>query len=210
MQWVCASPLSTKRRQCQPSCRGRRANLSARIVIRLAGSACYWANLHPPKKKVKIVVLFFFSIFFPNHSQLFKALQLRLFLDYSFVLASAQKKEVPFQKRTNWMTMWQQVEDREHFFFFKLKLLRAKCLSYRAIFPAARKPVALTSAVWNKLMKIILSLNIRHRPAAPAAAFGGWSCVTAQFAAHIRRCVFVKCQMRPTSWQTLWQSCALL
>lgn len=99
-RWVCVSPLSSERHRCQPGCRGRGANLNACIVILLAGSACYWANLHAPPQKRRSKLLFFFS---SNRSQLFKALQLRLFSDYSFVLASAQKKEVPFQKRTNWM-----------------------------------------------------------------------------------------------------------
>lgn len=121
---------------------------SERLHCHSACRLCLLLGESSPPEKRRSKLLLFLLFFSPNHSQLFKAPQLRLFSDYSFVLASAQKKEVPFQKRTNWMTMWQQVEDG-------LKPLRAKCLSYRAVFPAARKPVALTTVVWNKLIKII-------------------------------------------------------
>lgn len=91
---VCVSPLSSQRHKCQRGRPGCCANLNARIVIPLAGSARDWLNLHlsPQRKEGQnccrcflFLYFFFFSHHHHHHSSLFKALQLWLFLDHNYL-----------------------------------------------------------------------------------------------------------------------------
>lgn len=71
-------------------CQAYSAHWCACFVFQLLGSACYLVLFYSKKGQN-------FLCFSPL--PLFQSLQLWLFLDYSFVLARAQKKKVPFQKK---------------------------------------------------------------------------------------------------------------
>lgn len=63
---VCVSPLSSQRHKCQRGRPGCCANLNARIVIPLAGSARDWLNLHlsPQRKEGQNCCRCFLFLFF--------------------------------------------------------------------------------------------------------------------------------------------------
>lgn len=133
------SPLSSQRHKRQ---RGRPrccANLNARIVIPLAGSARDWLNLHlsPQRKEGQnccqcFLLFYFFSPPPPPLIALSSPSALAIFGPQLFVLASAQKKEVPFQKRAIGMMGRQFFSEGKCYSFFpskgKLKYNKIKSL----------------------------------------------------------------------------------